>query len=198
MVSFFSGEVLYIRFRRFIRLKLPLLDTLLKRRFESFYPVSISPHPQVILCGLNTVGKQIARALLLSNIPFNAIDCNSYTVSKIKREGIHVMCADPADVQILKCIHTSKANTLISVGDDLESHKEVIVNAHKVNPHIITIIYTNNKEAARYLKDLGAHAVICPEHEAVLSIVRKIFRIQHIPKELSISNLQHFKLEHGY
>ncbi len=194
-----NKDAIYARVRRLIKKYLPFLENYIKykidRDISSIDSLDIKDH--VIICGYGRVGKYVGRALMLSNIPFIAIDYNFQTVEKAKKEGVNIIYGDPTDIEILDYAQVDTARILISVVPEKSAQETIVLNAKKLNPKIVIFNRIHQEGEQRRMKDLGVEVIIQPEFEASLSIVRRILLWQGTDKEEIARKIKRLKIEHG-
>ena len=192
-----SKEKIYRFIRSFINTYLPPLHTYIKHHIDRdqshIEALEIKNH--VILCGYGRIGSYVGRALMLSNIPFIAIDYNFPTVEKAKREGINILYGDPTDIDILDYAEAENAVAIVTALPDRFSQETIILHARKLNRDILIISRAHRKKDQKRMKDMGVKVVIQPEFEASLSIIRKLLLLKRVPKEEIVKKLHYFKLE---
>ncbi|MBI4973248.1 cation:proton antiporter [Candidatus Roizmanbacteria bacterium] len=192
-----SKEKIYRFIRSFINTYLPPLHTYIKHHIDRdqshIEALEIKNH--VILCGYGRIGSYVGRALMLSNIPFIAIDYNFPTVEKAKREGINILYGDPTDIDILDYAEAEHAVAIVTALPDRFSQETIILHARKLNKNILIISRAHRKKDQKRMKDMGVKVVIQPEFEASLSIIRKLMLLKRMPKDEIVKKLHYFKLE---
>lgn len=192
-----SKEKIYRFMRSFINTYLPPLHTYIKHHIDRdqshIEALEIKNH--VILCGYGRIGSYVGRALMLSNIPFIAIDYNFPTVEKAKREGINIIYGDPTDIDILDYAEAEHAVAIVTALPDRFSQETIILHARKLNRDILIISRAHRKKDQKRMKDMGVKVVIQPEFEASLSIIRKLLLLKRMPKDEIVKKLHYFKLE---
>ncbi|OGK51705.1 hypothetical protein A3B02_01825 [Candidatus Roizmanbacteria bacterium RIFCSPLOWO2_01_FULL_42_14] len=192
-------DMLYVKIRKFVSKKIPVLDTYLSYRVdrEPAHIDALSIKDHVIICGYGRVGSYIGRALTLAKIPFIAIDYSYQTVDAERKKGTNVIYGDPTDVDILDFAQVEYATALISAVPDAFSQEMIILNGKILNPAITILTRVGVEQDQRRMKDLGAEIVIQPEFEAALSIIRKILTGYNVSKEDIVGKIKRLKLEHG-
>ncbi len=194
-----NKEQIYLLIRGFIKKVFPPLHSYIKHRIDSSRTsidvINIRDH--VVICGYGRVGSYIGRALMLSNIPFIAIDYNFHTVEKAKKEGVNIIYGDPTDLDILDYAEAEHAIAIIMAVPNRFSQEAIVLNVKKINKNALIISRVHKQHDHRRMRDLGVDYVVQPEFEASLSIIKKIFLLKKVPKEDIIKKIQYFKLEQG-
>ncbi len=192
-------NILYTRTKAFIKNRIPDLDSYLSAHFDRdtshIDVLELSDH--VVLCGYGSVGKYIGRALMLSKIPYMAVDYNYYSVEQARRAGVDIIYGDCTDIDILDYAQVDTAAVLICAVPSKSAQENIILNAKTLNKKLLIFTRVNDEDQQQRMKDLGAEVVIQPEFEASLAIVRKIFMSFNIPKEDIAGKIKRLKIEHG-
>jgi CPA2 family monovalent cation:H+ antiporter-2 len=194
-----SKEVIYGSIRGFFRKYIPAVETFISHKIDfDRSPIDVLDiKNHVVICGYGRVGSHIGRALMLSNIPFIAIDYNYHAVAQAKREGVPIIYGDPTDFDILDYAQVENAQVLVAVIPDKTTQEAIILNAKKLNREIYIISRVHKEEHQRRMIDLGAQAVVQPELEASMSIIKRLLLINNVPREEIVKKLRHFKVERG-
>ena len=189
----------YVFIRNMIKKTLPFLDRFISHSLDrDSSPIDVlNIKNHIVICGYGRIGSHIGRVLLISNIPFVAIDYNFHTVEKAKKEGVNIIYGDPSDVDILDYAQVEDARVLIMAVPDRNAQEMIILNAKKLNPNIFTISRVHKKLDHLRMRDLGVDMLIQPEIEASVSIIKKVLLLYHVPKEEIIGRIRGLKLEHG-
>ncbi len=192
-------DVMYKSIRSFIKRYIPILEKFIIYKFDRETPnIDILPlKSHVIICGYGRVGSYVGRALMLANIPFIAVDFNFHIVEKAKKEGINIIYGDPTEADVLDYAEAEEASVLVSAVPESFSQEMIILNAKKLNPHIIIFTRVQQEIDQKRMKDLGVEVVVQPEFEASLSIVRRVLLWKGLDKEEIARKIKRLKIEHG-
>lgn len=196
-----NREHLYGRVRTFIKKYLPPVEMWVKSSVDFSNPLLSDTQPtlnnHIIICGFGRVGSRIGNAMMLAHIPFIAIDYNFHEVEHAKKEGIPIVYGDPADIDVLKYAQIERARAIVIAIPSRHDQEVLILNAIKLNANLTIISRAHNRTDSQRLKDIGAHAIIIPEIEASLSVIRKLYTVKRIPKEDSLRWLSQIKVTEG-
>lgn len=194
-----NKDKIYFLIRNFIKKHLPFLDQFIVYRMDREPPkIDVLPlKNHVVICGYGRVGSYIGRALMLSNVPFIAVDYNFQLVEKARREGVNIIYGDPSEIDVLDYVEVDKASVLVSAVPDRFSQEMIVINGKRLNPNILIFTRIHRAGDQRRMKDLGVNVVIQPEFEASLSIIRKILLWKGIPREKIRNKIKRLKIEHG-
>jgi CPA2 family monovalent cation:H+ antiporter-2 len=192
-------DEIYFYIRKFIKKHLPFLETFITYRFDREPPnIDVLPlKDHIIICGYGRVGRYIGRALMLTNIPYIAIDYNFHTVEKAKKEGINIIYGDPTEIDVLDYAECEHASVLISAVAERLAQEMIIFNSKKLNPHIVIFTRVHRDGDQKRMKDMGVELVVQPEFEASLAIVRRILLWKGINKDEIAKKIKRLKIEHG-
>ncbi|MDO9028043.1 MAG: cation:proton antiporter [Candidatus Roizmanbacteria bacterium] len=190
---------IYESTRTFIKKYLPFLEKFIAYRIDSnqspIDTLEIKNH--VVICGYGRIGGYIGRSLMLSNIPYVAIDYNLYQVEKAKKQGVNIIYGDPTDINILDYAQVDEALILILALPERLAQEAVVLNARKLNRDIFIISRVHRQADQTRMKDLGANLVVQPEFEASLTIIKKIYLWHKMDKQDIINKIRRLKIEHG-
>ncbi|MFA5136464.1 MAG: cation:proton antiporter [Patescibacteria group bacterium] len=190
-------ELIYNIIRKAIRKYIPFLHLFISRRIDRNHAfidlLNIKNH--IVICGYGRIGSYVGRALMLSNIPFIAIDYNFEIVEKAKKEGVTIIYGDPTDIDILDYAQVKDGAALVTALPDRFSQETIILNARKLNKDIIIIGRAHKPHDHKRMRDMGVKVVIQPEFEASLSIIKKLLLMKKINRQEIIEKIHYFKLE---
>ncbi len=194
-----NKDNIYKAIRAFTKKYLPFLEQYIIYRIDRdqspIDTLQIKNH--IVICGYGRIGSYIGKSLMMTNIPFVAIDYNFQIVEKGKREGVNIIYGDPSDIDILDYSQVEEAVMIIIALPERLTQESIILNARKLNKNIYIISRVHKEVDQKRMKDLGVHLVVQPEFEASLSIIKKIYLLHKIPKEEVISKIRRLKIEHG-
>ncbi|MBI2052033.1 NAD-binding protein, partial [Candidatus Roizmanbacteria bacterium] len=194
-----SKDAMYDVIRGFFKRYVPAIELFIKHRLDfDQSPLDVFDlKNHVVICGYGRIGSQVGKALSLANIPFIAIDYNFHTIEKAKKDGVTAIYGDPTDFDVLDFAEVEHASALVSAVPSKFDQERVVLNAKKLNPKIVLISRVHNEKDRQRMKDLGVHAVVSPEIEASLSIVRKIFMLKRMSQDDIVRRIRHIKLVQG-
>ena len=194
-----SKERLYTSVRNFTKKYLPFVENFISYRLDQDQsPIdSLQIKNHIIICGYGRVGSYIGRSLMMTNIPFVAIDYNFKIVEIAKKEGVNIIYGDPSDIDILDYAQTDEALMIIIALPEKLIQETIVLNAIKLNSNIYIISRVQKEADQQRMKDLGVHVVVQPEFEASLSIIKRIYLLHKLPKEEVINKIKRLKIEHG-
>jgi len=191
-----NKDNLYNVIRSFFKKYIPAVEIFIKHKLDfdksPLDEFDISGH--VVICGYGRIGSNVGRALNLANIPFIGIDYNFNTVEKAKKEGVNVIYGDPTDIDILDFVQTEKALAIVVSVPGRSNQEAVILNSRKLSPNAYIISRVHTASDQERVLDLGAKAVVRPEVEASLSIIKKLFLLKKMPRDEMVKRLRNIRL----
>lgn len=158
----------------------------LSRRFERMHramekegPIKRSDHVIVVGFGMN--GRNLARVLRESEIPYVVLELNNNTVRKMKKQGEPIYYGDGASIDILHRLGIQTAKVLVIAISDATATRRIVQIARKANPDLYIVVRTRYVAEVDHLLELGANEVIPEEFETSIEIFSRVLDHYHIP-----------------
>lgn len=129
---------------------------------------------QVVLVGYGRVGRRIADALTLHNIPFVVVEQHRELVESLRERAMAAVVGDAADPVVLVQAHIMKARMLVIATPDTFNVRKTVETARKLNPHIDVVVRTHSEEDARLLKEENVGVIFLGEHELAQGMTRHV------------------------
>ena len=126
----------------------------------------------VVLAGLGRIGSFIADELDQQHIPSIGIDMDPAVVERSHGLGRLVVHGDAANDAMLAAAHVERARLLVIALPDPVSAVTTAQHARRLNPSLQIVGRVGWHEEAQALRRAGADAVVWPEMEAALEIMR--------------------------
>ncbi|MFV0443564.1 MAG: potassium channel family protein [Planctomycetaceae bacterium] len=129
---------------------------------------------KVAVIGLGRFGTALARTLATSGVQVIAIDRNGQLVSELADDVDVAVRLDATDKQALISQDIDQVDVgVVSIGENFEAALLTTVLLRQLNvPQVICRAQTQFH--AEIFRQIGAHQVIQPEHEAGLDLARRI------------------------
>jgi len=189
---------IYLWLRRTSQRRLPKLYYLLFTRYDHRQAQEELPlADHVVICGHGRVGSWLGRALQLLEVPYIVIDYNHQLVEELKEKGINALYGDPADIDVLNYAQVDKARTVVVAIPDQATQELVVAHCQTLNRSAKIISRIHHQEDQKRLKALGVTAVIQPEFEASLSIIRRVLHYSGVEKDEVAKKIKRLRIEHG-
>lgn len=149
---------------------------------EEGSPSKLSGH--VIIVGFGMNGRNLARTLRETGIPYVVLELNSTTVGKEKKKGQPIYFGDATNREILHKFGIERAKLLVGAISDPASTRKIVVISRRENPAIHIIARTRYLSEVEDLKRLGADEVIPEEFETSIEIFSRVLHHYSIPKNV--------------
>lgn len=166
-----------------------------KKIKESEIVVKKSNHVIIIGFGLN--GRNLARVLKESNIPYVILELNPDTVRKMKKKGEPIYYGDGTSQEILHKLGIHRAKILVIAISDPLATRKIVQIAKTLNQKIHIIVRTRFITEIEELKKLGADEVIPEEFETSLEIFARVLHHFGVPRNQILQMIEKIRAE-GY
>ena len=160
---------------------------------ESEIIIKKSDHVIIIGFGLN--GRNLARVLKETNIPYAVLDLNPETVRKMKKKGEPIYYGDGTSSEILHKLGLKIAKVLVIAISDPYATRRIVQIARIENPKIHIIVRTRFVSEMEELKKLGADEVIPEEFETSLEIFAKVLHLFNVPRNKILQMIEIIRIE---
>ncbi len=127
----------------------------------------------VVIAGGGRVGFQIAEVLKKLNIKFVIIDMDHSKVEQARNSGMTAIYGDASQQIVLEAADISSARLLAVTMPKILEAREVIVKTRSENNHVPVIARAANLEVISEFKSLNVNAIVIPEFEAGLEMIRQ-------------------------
>jgi CPA2 family monovalent cation:H+ antiporter-2 len=136
-------------------------------------PVRDGLRAHVIVAGFGNSGRVAARLLRRAEIPFVVVELNYAVFSRVAESGFDGVWGDITGEAILKAVQVEEARVLLLTVPDQSAVRLSVECAKRLNPSIVTITRAVERENVFELRELGVDAVVQPEFEAGIEMVRQ-------------------------
>jgi len=135
----------------------------------------------VVIAGYGMNGKNLARVLRSTRVPYVVVDLNDVMVREGREAGEPVYYGDVNNPEILDRVGTGRARMLVlAISDPMATRRAVAVARH-ANPGLFILVRTRYVADVDDLIALGANAVIPEEFETSVEIFSRVLREYHVP-----------------
>jgi CPA2 family monovalent cation:H+ antiporter-2 len=146
------------------------------------YPRKRKDHVIIIGFGLN--GKNLARVLKESDIPYVVLEMNSDTVREMKKKSEPIYYGDGTSTDILRRMGVETARLLVVAISDPSSTRRITATARHENPALYIIVRTKYLSEVDDLEALGANEVIPEEFETSVEIFSRVLHQYRFPRNI--------------
>lgn len=166
-----------------------------KRIKEGDIVVKKSNHVIIVGFGLN--GRNLARVLKESDIPYVVLELNPDTVRKMKKRGEPIYYGDGTSPEILHKLGVHRAKVLVIAISDPLATRKIVQIAKAENPKIHIIVRTRFVSEMEELKKIGANEIIPEEFETSLEIFARVLHHFGMPRNKILQMIEKIRGE-GY
>lgn len=129
-----------------------------------------------VVAGYGRTGRAIVDALRSSGVPFIVVDLDHETVTKVLDEGTPTVWGDVANEDILRAAGIAHARMLVLAVPEWNAIRLSVERALRVNPRVFVIARASTTKHVEDLRALRVDAVIQPEFEGGVEMVRTALR----------------------
>lgn len=205
--SFISASVITMLLTPLIiRYSPNIVDSLSNKKFFKYFErakkikesdIVIKKSNHVIIIGFGLNGRNLARVLKETNIPYVVLELNPETVRKMKKEGEPIYYGDGTSQEILHKLGIKRAKVLVVAISDPSATRKIVQIAKTENPVIHIIVRTRFVTEIEELKKLGADEVIPEEFETSLEIFARVLHYFNVPRNQILQMIEKIRAE-GY
>jgi CPA2 family monovalent cation:H+ antiporter-2 len=138
----------------------------------------------VIIVGFGLNGRNLARVLRETEIPYAVLELNSDTVREMKKKGEPIYYGDGTSKEILHKLGVERAKLLVVAISDPASTRRIVAIARHENPELDIIVRTRYTAEIEDLKSLGASEVIPEEFETSIEIFSRVLYRYQFPRNV--------------
>lgn len=159
--------------------------------------VLVKKSNHVIIIGFGLNGRNLARVLKETKIPYTILELNPETVRKMKKKGEPIYYGDGTSPEILHKLGLRRAKVLVIAISDPNATRKIVQIAKTDNPKIHIIVRTRFISEIDELKKIGADEVIPEEFETSLEIFARVLHLFGVPRNKILQMIETIRQE-GY
>lgn len=164
-----------------------------KKRSESAPKIALEDH--VILVGYGPAGRNLARILTETNIPFIVIEMNPKSVNEMKEQGINALYGDATRTHILEHAQVQKAKLCVIAINEPDANPRIIKLAKYLNPTLQIIVRTRYLSQAEAMEIAGADTVVPEEMETTVRLFSNVLSAYMISEEEIQQHIRELRAE---
>jgi CPA2 family monovalent cation:H+ antiporter-2 len=144
------------------------------KRLDRHGPAPIEPTltGHIVIVGFGRVGQHVVNVANELNIPHLVIESNVERVEDLNRRGTATLYGDPANSEVITHAHLEQARALVVTVPEEATAELIVAAGRELAPNLPIIVRAATRDGVKRLAQLGAWAVIHPELEGGLEIVR--------------------------
>jgi CPA2 family monovalent cation:H+ antiporter-2 len=140
----------------------------------------------VIVAGYGMNGKNLARVLRATRVPYVVVDLNDSQVEAGRAAGEPMFYGDVNKAEILDRLGVARARILVLAISDPMATRRAVAVARRGNPELFILVRTRYVADVDDLLALGANAVIPEEFETSVEIFSRVLRAYHVPDHVIV------------
>jgi len=157
--------------------------------------IRVKDHVIIVGYGLN--GRNLARVLGETEIPYLALDLDGDTVSREAKHGLPVYYGDGTNPNVLRHMKIEDAKVLVVAISDPFITRRAVQVAKGLNPKIHVVVRTRYLRELEELHQLGADDVVPEEFETSIEIFALVLRTYKLPQDFVTEKAKQIRRE-GY
>jgi CPA2 family monovalent cation:H+ antiporter-2 len=142
----------------------------------------IAEHVLIIGYGLN--GRNLARVLRETGLPYRVLDLNAEAVRVAQAAGESISFGDATRAVVLRHVGAKAAAVVVVAISDPRATRRVVSTVRELNPTAALIVRTRFVSEIEELTRLGADEVIPEEFETSVEIFARVLRRMHVPRNV--------------
>ncbi|HUI45479.1 MAG TPA: cation:proton antiporter [Nitrospirota bacterium] len=143
-----------------------------------------------VIAGYGLNGRNLAKTLKATHIPYVVLEVNADTIRKAREEGEPIIYGDITRQDVLKRAGVDCAKVIVFAISDHAATRMSIRQARQLNPAIFILVRTRYAAEVDELIRLGANQVIPEEFETSIEIFSRVLHEYHIPGNIIANQIQ--------
>jgi hypothetical protein len=125
-----------------------------------------------VICGFGRVGSELAAALTRRGLSHLVIEYNPVLVRELRARGVAVVYGDAANPAVQEHAQLARARLLAVLMPDISAAELTTRHARAHYPDLEIVVRVGNASDVERLQRAGATAVVQPEFEAAVEVIR--------------------------
>jgi CPA2 family monovalent cation:H+ antiporter-2 len=150
-----------------------------------------------VIAGYGLNGKNLAKTLKATHIPYVVLEVNADTIRRARDEGEPIIYGDITRKDVLVRAGVECAKVIVFAISDFTATRIAVRTVRQLNPSIFILIRTRYAAEVDELYRLGADQVIPEEFETSIEIFSRVLHQYHIPGNIIANQIQLVRFE-GY
>lgn len=155
----------------------------------------VKDHVVIVGYGLN--GRNLARVLQQTEIPYVVLDLDGETVRQESKNGVPIYYGDGTNPNVLHHMRIEQARVLVLAVSDPFAARRAVQVAKGLNPAVHVLVRTRYLRELEELHKLGADEVVPEEFETSVEIFALVLRTYKLPQEFILQKAEQIRRE-GY
>jgi CPA2 family monovalent cation:H+ antiporter-2 len=150
-----------------------------------------------IIAGYGLNGRNLARTLRATSIPYTVLDVNADTIRKARDDGQPIIYGDITREDVLVRAGITCARVIVFAVSDFAATRMALRHVRRLNPHIYVLVRTRFAAEVDELAQLGADQVIAEEFETSIEIFSRVLHQYHVPGNIIANQISLIRFD-GY
>jgi CPA2 family monovalent cation:H+ antiporter-2 len=150
-----------------------------------------------IIAGYGLNGKNLAKTLKATHIPYVVLEVNADTIRKARAEGEPIIYGDITREDVFARAGVNCAKVIVFAISDYAATRIAVRMVRRMNPSLFIMVRTRYAAEVDELHRIGADQVIPEEFETSIEIFSRVLHEYHIPSNVIANQIQLVRLE-GY
>lgn len=151
----------------------------------------------VIIVGYGLNGRNLARVLGETEVPYIALDLDGDTVRREAAHGLPLYYGDATNPNVLRHVKIEDARVLVVAISDPFMARRAVQVARSLNSQIHIVVRTRYLRELEELHQLGADDVVPEEFETSIEIFALVLRTYNMPQDFVMQKAEQVRRE-GY
>ncbi len=151
----------------------------------------------VIIVGYGLNGRNLARVLSETEVPYIALDLDGDRVRREAAHGLPLYYGDATNPTVLRHVKIEDARVLVVAISDPFMARRTVQVARGLNPKIHIVVRTRYLRELEELHQLGADDVVPEEFETSIEIFALVLRTYNMPQDFVVRKAEQVRRE-GY
>ena len=151
----------------------------------------------VIIVGYGLNGRNLARVLSETEVPYIALDLDGDTVRREAQHGLPLYYGDATNPNVLRHVKIEDARVLVVAISDPFMTRRAVQVARGLNPRIHIVVRTRYLRELEELHQLGVDDVVPEEFETSIEIFALVLRTYNMPPDFVMRKAEQVRRE-GY
>ncbi|TDJ51457.1 MAG: potassium transporter Kef [Nitrospina sp.] len=164
---------------------------------ESTQPAGQTLKGHVIIAGYDVVGRNLARVLKETHVPFMVVEMDGELIKHALTEDVPILYGDVSHRATLDRVGIAQAKIIVYSIPDHKATEQSVRLARQLNPEVFIMVRTRFSSQVDELKKAGADQVIPEEFETSIEIFSRVLREFRMPNNIIEQQVELVRLE-GY
>ena len=164
------------------------LPAIAMERNEQSALCSLKGHTIIAGYGLN--GKNLAKTLRATHIPYVVLEVNADAIRTARDQGESIIYGDITRKDVLERAGADCAKVIVYAISDNAATRLSVRMVRELNPNIFTLVRTRYSAEVDELYKLGADQVIPEEFETSIEIFSRVLHEYHVPANIIATQIQ--------